>query len=75
MIKIYTLNQYIMNGTITVATIPTSFVDKKLAEEAMDVLMQQNQNSPFDCTYAIKESVVYENREEVPCLNDKTNVN
>ena len=67
--KIYTLNTDFMNGTVTMMSFTSSFSTKELAEETAEAVKKANQGSDFPCVNEIKESVMYETREEVPILN------
>lgn len=67
--KIYTLNCRFMNGTVTMMTDTASFTTKDLAEETAEAVKKANEGSDFPCIADIKETVIYESREEIPILN------
>jgi hypothetical protein len=67
--KIYTLNTRFMNGTVTMMIDTASFSTIELAEEAADAVKSANEGCDFNIINDIKESVIYESREEVPILN------
>ena len=67
--KIYTLNTRFMNGTFTMMTDTASFSTKELADEAADAVKAANEGCDFNIINEIKESVIYESREEIPILN------
>ena len=67
--KIYTLVTRFINGTITVMTDVSSFLTRELAEETAEAVKKANESCDFPCINEIKETVIYESREEVPILN------
>jgi len=67
--KIYTLNTHFMNGTVTMMTDTASFSTRELAEETAEAVKKANEGCDFSCINEIKETVIYESREEVPILN------
>ena len=74
--KLYTLNCRFMNGTVTMMSDTASFYTKELAEEVSDAVKKLNEGSEFPCINEIKETFIYESKEEVPILNlDKCHAN
>ena len=67
--KIYTLNCRFMNGTVTMMTDTASFTTRELAEETEEAVKKANEGSEFPCITDIKETFIYEFREDVPILN------
>lgn len=68
--KIYTLTTSLMNGTVTMQHVSSSFATKELAEKAKAAVEEANKNAhPFSVWNDIQESELYENEDEVPILN------
>lgn len=66
---IYTLKTHLMNGTVTMMTAVSNFTDKETAEEALKVIEEANKENGNDTWSEIDETILYENRDEVPILN------
>ena len=70
--KIFTFNQMLMNGTVTMKSQVAAFSSRKLAEKTKQAVIEANFNTdcPFTCYCDdIVETDVYEAEDEVPILN------
>ena len=70
--KIFTFNQRLMNGTVTMQSQVAAFTSRELAEKTKQAVIEANFNtdSPFTCNCDdIVETDVYETENEVPILN------
>lgn len=68
--KIYTLRTSLMNGTVTMQNVSSSFSTRELAEKAKVAVDEANKDaSPFSVWSSIEESELYEDESEVPILN------
>lgn len=67
--KFYTLKASFMNGTVTMMTDISNYTDKEVAEEVMGKIIENNKC--WDVYCEIIETCLYENRDEVPILNEK----
>lgn len=68
--KIYTLRTSLMNGTVTMQNVSSSFSTRELAEKAKAAVDEANKEaSPFSVWSSIEESELYEDESEVPILN------
>lgn len=76
--KIFTFNQRLMNGSVTIKTQVAAFGNRELAEKAKQAVVMANfGNDMHDITcYCddIVETDVYENEDEVPILNKEDDV-
>lgn len=72
MIKIWTLKQTLLNGTVFICTDTTNFISREVAEKAMEKLKNLEQPTPFKIVYDIVETWLYEDENEVPILKEKT---
>lgn len=70
--KIYTFNQRLMNGTVTLSCRVAAFSTKELAMKAkVAVIDANNDDDPLKMVCdVIEETVVYESEEEVPILRN-----
>ena len=69
---VYNVEMKAMNGTVTMITETWSFTDKELAVVAAQKLAEVNKGkSTFNVIIRDYESVLYENLEEVPILNNE----
>ena len=72
--KIYTFNQRLMNGTVTMQSQVAAFTSRELAEKTKQAVIMANFNNdtPFSCLCDdIVETDVWETEDEVPILNRK----
>lgn len=74
--KIYTLTTSLMNGTVTMQHLTSSFATRELAEKAMAAVEEANKNvAPFTVWNNITESELFETESEVPILNQNNENN
>lgn len=71
--KVYTIEERVLNGTVTVRSEVSCFASSELAKQVRRAAMEQNGfQDPSGLKYfcsEVKETVVYETAEEVPLLN------
>ena len=68
---IYTFNQMLMNGTVTMSCRVAAFSTKELALKAKEAVVKANKGDDMLKMVCdkIEETIVYESEEEVPILN------
>ena len=72
MMKVYTFNQSLMNGTVTMKSSVACFGSRELAEKARKAVMEADGDDAGGlrcCCDEIVETDVYESEDEVPILN------
>ena len=69
--KIYSIKTHLMNGTVTMLSIVDNFTDRKIAEEAREAIIRKNKEDGNDVwVEEPEETTLYENRIEIPILNE-----
>lgn len=74
--KIFTFNQRLMNGTVTIQSQVACFSSRELAEKAKQAVLEANgynieeMHGMYCCCDEIVETDVYESEEDVPILNN-----
>ena len=69
--KIFTFNQHIMNGTVTMQSHVAAFASRELAEKTRQAVIDANAGKRRITCHCddIVETDIYETEDEVPILN------
>lgn len=65
---IYSVVTTAYNGTVEINSVVELFATRELAEKAKEVIDEKNKNSKFLTISRIKDAMLFENEEEIPCF-------